>query len=546
MKAIDRLARWIVLKATTTVNPEKWFVDYFQGGPTASGITVNNNTAFQIATVFACMRAISEDIAKLPFNVYKSLSPRGKEIQPDHPIHDLIHTQPNNEMPAMSWREAITCHALGWGNGYSLIERDRLGRPVALWPLAPDKVTPKRDEDSNKLYYEIRDKNGREEDFDPYYILAVHGLGFDGIMGYNVIHKARESMGAATAAEKFGANFFGNGANPGGVFEHPKAMSDKAYGRLKSSLKEEHGGIDNAHKVLIIEEGTKFNHMSFNPEESQFLETRQFSVSEMCRWFRMPPRKVADTTRAQGWSTLEQTNTDYVVDTLMPWITRWEQAINVRLFTPKERAQGYFVKHNVNALLRGDVQSRTLFYTAGVQGKWMLPDEIRELEEMNPLPDGQGMEFQVEPVPVVPNNQESPGKAELAEKTVPEVAQDGLNSESRGIDPHIALMEDVILAFMDDVVERISNAEINEIKKRIDKADEDREKFNGFLNTFYEKHERYCAQCLEPLLDKPVTVAREMIKTNRFVLGEGNAKELFEEFSREITNKNREFLNAKI
>lgn len=644
MKIVDNLARWIKMKATTTVNPERWFVDYFQGGDTASGIKINNTTAFQISTVFACMRAISEDIAKLPLNVYKSLSPRGKEIQYDHPVQELIHTQPNNEMPAMAWREAITCHALGWGNGYSLIDRDKLGRPIALWPLAPNKVIPKRRENTNQLYYELSHDDGSKDEIDPYYILAINGLGFDGIMGYNVIHTARESMGMTKAAERFGATFYGNGANIGGVFEHPGKLSDKAYTRLKKSLNEEQGGLDNAHKVLITEEGIKFNHMSFNPDESQFLETRQFSVAETCRWFRMPPNKVGDTTRAQGWTTLEQTNTSYVVDTLMPWITRWEAAINVRLFTPQERAAGYFVKHNVNALLRGDIKSRTLLYEVATTGQWMLPDEIRELEEMNPLPDGQGMKF-LEPVvkapkPPIDNTQEAQAtlepprmpqagrtepegyidpnvaildaheegriegredvekecdtkiesteiihalktenietkavaeveaanvKTEFAEKRTDDAIERLVNSDEKVISLQqrngsqqymlavanettkraIQKNKEMRQAVIDDIASRISSAEISEIKKRISKA-EDPKGFNGWLNGFYKKeHEKYCGQCLELLFFKPVTRAKEMIKENRFRLGDGDYNEQFEKFCQEITNKHREFLNAK-
>ena len=532
MSIINTFANWIVKWATTTVNPEKWFVEYFGGGaPTKAGIAINNDNALQVSTYFACVRNISEDVAKLPLITYKPLKPQGKERLRDHPLYPILHDSPNSEMTAMALRETLTAHALNWGNGYAYIERDRFNQVIALWPLRPDRVEPFRDKNSLKVGYEIRDDNGQKTTFPAFDIFHLHGVGFDGIAGYNVGRYARESVGAAIAAEQHGAYFFANGSNANGILEIPAAMSPKARENLEKSFLEKAAGAKNTAKTIVLEEGAKFNKTSIPPEEAQLLQTRQFSVAEICRWFRMPPNKVADTTRAQGWSTLEQTNTDYIIDTLMPWLVRWEQEVWRKLFTKTERNQGLFAKHLVDALLRGDIQSRYAAYAIGRSWGWLSADDIREKEEMNPLPDGIGKDY------LIPLNYKVAGEPDPVPVVEPQVPPDEQESNQA--------YKTMRILFMGDVAARISNAEINEIRKHIKQAD-DRDKFNQWLNAFYEKHERYCEQCLRPLMVDSLVVAKELINANRFVLGEGNAEELFDKFAEQINIKNREFLNAKI
>lgn len=385
MKIIDTVAQWIVRRALDTRDSTAWrSIGY--AAPTAAGITVTNDNALQVSTVFACMRAISEDIAKLPLKIFQDDGTKRVALY-DSYLYQLLKDKPNPCMTAMAWREMMTASALGWGNAYSLIVRGINGQIVELWPLRPDRVTVRFGASDKSLTYEVVDDNGNRQYYSSYFILHIHGLGSDGMTGYNVIQYARESLGSAKAAEKFGAKFFGNGAHPGAVFKHPAQMTDKAYARLKESLSTAYTG-DNAHRPIITEEGMDFVKTSFAPEEAQFLETRQFSVSEICRWFRMPPNKVADTTRAQGWSTIEQTNIDYVTDTLMPWLIRWEQAINATLLTQDERNSGYYARHIVDALLRGDTTARYNAYAVGRQWGWLSVNDIREKEDLNPVENG--------------------------------------------------------------------------------------------------------------------------------------------------------------
>jgi HK97 family phage portal protein len=541
MKIINNLANWIVKKATTAVNPEKWFVDYFGGGaPTKAGIVITNDNALQISTYFACVRNISEDIAKLPLITYKPLEPQGRERVYDHPVYAIMHDEPNSEMTAMAFREALTAHAINWGNGYAYIQRDRLGNVVALWPLRPDRVRPYRDDGSLRVYYEVTDDKGNKTVFAAFDIFHLHGLGFDGLIGYNVGRYSRECMGGLAAAQEHAAYYFKNGSNANGVLEVPNILGEKARDSLAKSFAAAYAGAGNTAKTIILEEGTKFNKTSAPPEESQLLETRQFSVPEICRWFRMPPNKVADTTRAQGWSTLEQTNTDYVTDTLMPWFVRWEQEANRKLFTIGDKAEGLYVKHLADGLLRGDMKSRYEAYAIGRLWGWFNVDDIREKEEMNPLPDDKGQEY------LVPLNMAAAGERPEPQPKNPQGSpigtqppQDDQQDEQKQA---LSAMKDDVA---DDISTRIASAEIAEIEKHIEKST-DAAGFKVFLDDFYtKKHERYCAVCIERYVRKPVTVARELIQVNRLNVSEDNIK-AFAVFRENIRQKHKEFVRGKM
>lgn len=461
------------LYAATQQATSGWFYDWAMGGrTTTSGENVSNDSAFQLATVFACIRAISEDVGKLPLKIYKNLKPRGKDPLPEHPIYRLLHDQPNPEMTAMTFRQALTSHTLGWGNGFAEIERDIEGKPIYLWPLRPDRVRVFRMDD-NRIWYEIRTDDDKQAWLRDDNVFHIHGLGFDGLVGYNVIRYARECLGAALASQKFASTFFGNGARSSGMLSHPGGLSDEARKNLRRSFEEQYQGAQNANRLMLLEEGLKFEQTSVPPEEAQFLETRQFSVPEICRWFRMPPDKVADRLRAQGWSTLEQMNTDYVTDTLLPWFVRWEQEIWRKLLTPKEQRKGLFAKHTVQGLLRGDTKTRNEAYKTGRNWGWLSADDIRELEDMNPLPDGKGEDY------LVPLNMKEAGE-EVVER---------------------ASFDKAFESFVDNAAERIANAEIREISKVVGKAKEDRERFDSWITDFFEKHTAFMTKALSPLAE---------------------------------------------
>lgn len=378
-------------QAATTRDRAGWFVEWAQGGTdTVSGEKIGNENALAIATVFACINNISTDIAKLPVKVFQKKGNRRVELD-DHPLRRILDKHPNPEMTSMDYRQASTAHALGWGNGYSEIQRYTDGSIAGLYPLKPGKITIKRDDKSKRLFYEIFTDDGYRVDVWAENILHVHGLGFDGLQGYNVIRYARESLGLAKATEKFGASFFGNGTVPGGFLEHPKNLSPESQKNLINSLEGRYQGASKAHRIAVLEEGMKFTQNTIPPEESQFLETRQFSVPEICRWFRMPPHKVADLTRST-FSNIEEQNIDYVTDTLTPWLRRWEQAIWMRLLSEEEKNAGVYVEHVTEALLKGNIQGRYGAYQIAIGNNnnpaFMTVNEVRDRENLNPVPGG--------------------------------------------------------------------------------------------------------------------------------------------------------------
>ena len=370
-------------------DPNTWLVDWFGGRKTVSGERVTSETAMTLSVYYACLRNVAEDMGKLPLILYKRLDPRGKDRATSHPLYRLLHDEPNSEMCSVTFVETLQHHAAAWGNGYAEIERDGANRPISLWPIHPSRVMVKRN--SSRLYYEVRvdDLNApaRVVAMDAENIFHLRGLGPSGVEGYSVLRLAAETIGLTIAAQKFGAAFFANGANPGGLLTHPSKLSPEAAKRLRESWEAKHAGASNTHRVAVLEEGMKWEKMGVPPEEAQFLQTRQFQVEDVCRWFRMPPSKVGHLERAQGWSTLETMNRDYVTDTLMPWAARWRQEIARKLLAEKER-DVYFAEFLFLALLQADAKDRAEFYTKMLGNGSMSPNDIREAENMNPIDGG--------------------------------------------------------------------------------------------------------------------------------------------------------------
>jgi len=364
----------------------------FLFGPTTSGKSVNEFTAMQTTAVYSCVRILSEAIASLPLHIYRYKG-AGKERVFDHPLYHLLHDEPNSEMTSFVFRETLMSHLLIWGNAYAQIIRDGAGRVVALYPLLPNKMTVYRDT-SGELYYTYTRTSDENPNFKQYGtvtlrredVLHIPGLGFDGLLGYSPIAMARNAVGMTIACEEYGASFFANGANPGGVLEHPGVLKDP--GKVRDSWNSIYQGTNNAHKVAVLEEGMKYQQIGIPPEEAQFLETRKFQINEIARLYRIPPHMVGDLEKS-SFSNIEQQSLEFVKYTLDPWVIRWEQALSRSLLLPDEKKQ-YFIKLNVDGLLRGDYQSRMTGYATARQNGWMSANDIREMEDLNPIPPEEG------------------------------------------------------------------------------------------------------------------------------------------------------------
>lgn len=365
----------------------------FLFGRTTSGKPVNERTAMQTTAVYACVRILAEAVASLPLHVYEYQDDGGKKLVHDHPLYYLLHDEPNPEMTSFVFRETLMSHLLIWGNAYAQIIRDGTGRVLGLYPLLPDKMDVQRDDRGN-IYY-VYSRNSDENPMFKEYgdirlkaeeVLHIPGLGFDGLIGYSPIAMAKNAVGMTLACEEYGASFFANGANPGGVLEHPGVLKDPS--KVRESWNSVYRGVNNAHKIAVLEEGMKYQQIGIPPEEAQFLETRKFQINEIARLYRIPPHMVGDLDKS-SFSNIEQQSLEFVKYTLDPWVIRWEQSLQRSLLLPGEKGK-YFIKLNVDGLLRGDYQSRMNGYAVGRQNGWFSANDIREMENMNPIPDEEG------------------------------------------------------------------------------------------------------------------------------------------------------------
>ena len=360
-------------------------------GRAHSGKRVDDRSAMQHTVVYACGRVLSEAIAQLPLHLYQ-YTENGKERVPQHSLYFLLHDQPNPEMTSFIFRETLMSHLLIYGNAYAQIIRNGRGDVVGLYPLMPDKMKVDRDEHNNLIYvysrYDEANPHIKEQGdiiLRAEQVLHIPGLGFDGLVGYSPIAMAKNAIGISLACEDYGASFFGNGASPSGVLEHPGVIKNPE--RVRDAWHKAYGGR-NAHKVAVLEEGMKFTPIAIPNNEAQFLETRKFQIEEIARLYRVPLHMIGDLDHAT-FSNIEQMSLEFVMYTLSPWLVRWEQSLMKALLSDSEKGK-YFIKFNVEGLLSGDYSSRMSGYATARQNGWMSANDIRELEDMNMIPDELG------------------------------------------------------------------------------------------------------------------------------------------------------------
>lgn len=389
---------------STLAKPESWLVSFFGGGPSRSGQTVNAQTVTTLAVVWACVRALAEDTAKLPLKVYRRVEGDGREEVREHPAYPLLNVQANLDgATGFVLREWLMWGALLWGNGFAEIERTNAGRPMALWPMDPARTKLRRTK-AGRIEYLYRNDDGRETVLPPEDVVHVRGPTMDGLVGYSVIAKARETFGEALATSGFAAAFWANSARPSGALTHPQSLSDKARANLRKSMEDLYAGASNAGRPMLLEEGLTWTPFSIPAKDAQFVETRQFDVEEICRWFRVPPHKVMKLDRSTN-NNIEHQGIEYVTDGLGAWMRRLESEFNLKIFSPRERGELY-VEHNADALQRGDLLTRYDAYGKARQWGWMSVNEIRRRENLNAIEGGDQY--------LVPVNMTTPAKIEEA------------------------------------------------------------------------------------------------------------------------------------
>lgn len=367
-------------------NPPAWVVDLIGGGGTASGQMVNETTALSLTAVYACVNLISDTMAQMPLVVNKRLTPRGKEKFPQSPIYPLLHDSPNPEQTSFNWRKLMYTHMLLWGAGISRIEFGRqTGQPRYIWPLEPWKVTPKRT-DKNQLYYEYVNPLGKTEVLKPWEVIVITTLQ-TGDRWLSPIALHRETIGAALAVNEYGAKMFGSGINPAGILSGVTISDEDSEQSLTKKFSECYSGLNSNKHLMILSDQVKFERVGIPPEDAQYLETRKFNISEIARIYGVPLYMLAETEKSTSWgSGLEEQKNGFVTFTILPKCVQAEQEFNVKLL----KDDSLFAEFKTAGLLRGTLPSRIEAYQKGFQMGLYSPDDMRELENMNPLPDGQG------------------------------------------------------------------------------------------------------------------------------------------------------------
>lgn len=458
-----------------------------KGKDELAGVEVNEWTVQNLSTVMICTRSIAEDVAKLPLHLFRRLATGGRDRATDDPAYEILLRNPNPEMTAFTFRETLQHHALLWGNGYAEIEFKKSGAPWRAWPLKPTRMRVRRPTPDRDLEYRYTREDGRVVVLPASSVFHVHGLGYDGLVGYSTVQCARLSMGSALAAERFAAGFWGNQAMPAAVLTHPAKLGPEAAKRMKDSWNATYKGAEKTGGVAVLEEGVQLKELQMPMKDAQFLESRQFSVPEICRWFRFPPHKAGDLSRAT-FSNIEHQSLEYVTDTLLSWLVRWEQEAARKLLPEARRTDLYF-EHMLDAILRGDTKTRFENYKSGLLTGIFTPDEVREKENMNPHPNGAGS------VIMVPVNMTTPEK--LGEtQAAPSKADPSLDPTKDDVQQMEAKAKTIAKSYravLETTLRPVLRVEVDKLRRSFR-----RNELPEFVRSFYREHTQHVRAAIAP------------------------------------------------
>lgn len=396
---LRRLARRILGWVISDEPPETFWKYPGVSAPTASGVSVTDDSALRITAVLSCVKVIAETISTLPLRVFEKQANGDRRLADEHPLDHVLQIEANDEITAQSLRETLCAHVLLRGNARAQVVRDGGGDVREIWPLLPAQCREYRETPGGPLLVEVNEPGVKPRTLRPGQVWRIPGLSWNGVTGLSPIGLCRESMGLSLVLEQAQAAFMKNGARIAGVVTHPAVMEDPEYQRFKESWDAAYAGAVNAGKTVILEAGAKFEKVGMNLDDAQFIDQRKFQVAEIARIFRVPLHMLGDTT-AQPRANMEQAALEFVQNTLRPWLVRFEATISRDLLLPSERGR-YYARHNLNALLRGDLAARAQFYGQMLDRGVYDLDEVRGLEELNALPNGLG-KHRVRPGNLVP------------------------------------------------------------------------------------------------------------------------------------------------
>ena len=377
-------------------SPDGWYAD---GQRSDAGESITDQNVLAIPAVWACVNLLAGTIASLPLMVYRTNSRGERTLARDHPLFRILHDSPNYDQTATDFWEFSSASIELWGNSYAAIERNGGGRIAALTPLRPDSVSVRRLEDGNLEYRWT--KEGENHVGSDRAVLHIRGFGGDPLGGMSTLHFGRHAFGLARAIDRAAAGTFSNGMIAQTALTFERWLTDEQRNLAETKLSEKYIGAKNSGRPIILEGGTKIDVLSIKPEDAQMLESRGFSVEEVCRFFGVPPFMVGHTQKVTSFgSGLEQQVLGFQKFTLRRRLKRIEQALEKQLLTPDERARGLTIEFNLEGLLRGDSAARSAFYQSALANGWMTINEVREKENLPRVEGGDVPRMQMQNVPI--------------------------------------------------------------------------------------------------------------------------------------------------
>ena len=388
-KAIEFFTR-----KSTLAKPDPWLKDTLGIQETWSGAEITAENSLQSSAVAACVRLLSESVASLPLFVYRRTGD-DKAKAPDHPLYAILHDSPNDYQSTYTFRAQMMSHVLLYGNAYSIIDRDDSGRVRALWPILPGNVTVKATD--GRLQYEVW-QNGKRATYAPEDILHIKGPTLDGIKGMSIISMARQGIGLDHALAQHGASTFKNGGRPGLIVKTPQVLSNEARQQFVRSWADQFSGALRAGKTALVDGGFDIQQIASSNDDAQFLQSRQFSVQEIARWFRISPHMIGDPSRL-AYASSEVEMLAFLQHSLRPWLVNIEAEINRTLM----RSSTFFVEFSIDALQRADTKSRYESYALGIDKGFLTVADVRRWENLAPLttPAAQPAMIPAQPAPEV-------------------------------------------------------------------------------------------------------------------------------------------------
>lgn len=392
----DSLARQPLQKRSVgehPSNPGALLRSMFTVSSNIPGIQVSHETALTYSAIYACVKVIAETVAMLDIDIYREGKDGTKIVASDHPLHECLTVGWNREQTAFEGCEMIVGHAALRGNAFAQRVWNGAGQTMELWPLHPAYINIMRTRDTRELVYVYSNPvTGEIDYFGRRDILHIRGLMSDGVWGVSPIQMLKSTVEAGLAQDKARSMFFANGVRPSGVFEHPQELGEDAYLRLKEDLQNNNAGIEAYQKPLILEEGMKWHQIGMTAQDAQTVEQGKYTKREVYGAYRMPPHKVGDF-EFSSFSNAEQGAIDFASDCIGPWVARIAKAYNYTLLSPQERAEGLIIKISLKKLKEGDKHSTAQANAIARQNGWKNPDEIREEEDLDPIPGGEGKKF---------------------------------------------------------------------------------------------------------------------------------------------------------